>query len=135
MGILDVAQFAQTLVEAVRFPEQGQAREFPHPTSEETVSALQQADGGGEIGLISSVSQPFCATCTRARLSSEGSLYTCLFAAGGFDLRALLRGGQSDEDIGDAIRRAWKVRADRYSELRTAATVTLPKVEMSHIGG
>ena len=101
----------------------------------EVARRYRYSDGGGEIGLISSVSQPFCATCTRARLSSEGTLYTCLFAADGFDLRALLRGGQSDEDIADAIRRVWTVRADRYSELRTASTVALPKVEMSHIGG
>ncbi|MFI5266066.1 MAG: GTP 3',8-cyclase MoaA [Chloroflexota bacterium] len=101
----------------------------------EVASRYRYKDGGGEIGLISSVTRPFCATCTRARLSSEGKLYTCLFAAGGFDLRSMLRDGKSDEDIAAAIRTVWTVRTDRYSELRTAATGALPKVEMSHIGG
>ncbi|HLG71927.1 MAG TPA: GTP 3',8-cyclase MoaA [Chloroflexota bacterium] len=103
--------------------------------SGEVARRWRYKDGGGEIGLISSVTQPFCATCTRARLSSEGKLYTCLFAANGFDLRALLRGGASDEEITEAVRSVWTRRTDRYSELRTAETATLPKVEMSHIGG
>jgi cyclic pyranopterin phosphate synthase len=101
----------------------------------EVARRYRYKDGGGEIGLISSVTQPFCASCSRARLSSEGKLYTCLFAAEGFDLRALLREGKPDEDIAEAIRRVWTGRRDRYSELRTAATAALPKVEMSHIGG
>jgi GTP 3',8-cyclase len=101
----------------------------------EVASRYRYVDGGGEIGLISSVTQPFCASCTRARLSSEGKLYTCLFAAGAFDLRSMLRDGSSDEDLAAAIRKVWTARTDRYSELRTAATATLPKVEMSHIGG
>ncbi len=101
----------------------------------EVASRYRYKDGGGEIGLISSVTQPFCATCTRARLSSEGRLYTCLFAGGGFDLRGMLRGGKSDEEIAGAVGRVWTNRTDRYSELRTAATGALPKVEMSHIGG
>jgi GTP 3',8-cyclase len=101
----------------------------------EVASRYRYVDGGGEIGLISSVTQPFCASCTRARLSSEGKLYTCLFAAGGFDLRSMLRDGSSDEDVAAAIRKVWMARTDRYSDLRTAATATLPKVEMSHIGG
>ncbi len=101
----------------------------------EVARRYRYKDGGGEIGLISSVTQPFCASCTRARLSSEGKLYTCLFAAEGFDLRALLRAGKPDEDIAQTIRRVWTGRRDRYSELRTAATAALPKVEMSHIGG
>ncbi len=92
-------------------------------------------DGGGEIGVITSVTQPFCSTCTRARLSAEGSLYTCLFASKGFDLRALLRSGASDDDLADAIVALWSRRADRYSEIRSAATVNLPKIEMSYIGG
>jgi cyclic pyranopterin phosphate synthase len=103
--------------------------------SGEVARRFRYADGGGEIGLISSVTQPFCATCTRARLSSEGKLYTCLFASGGTDLRGLLRGGASDEEITEAIKRVWTTRSDRYSELRTAETALLPKVEMSHIGG
>ena len=92
-------------------------------------------DGGGEIGLIASVTQPFCGDCTRARLSADGKLYTCLFAVRGHDLRALLRGGASDEELSEAISTIWRVRDDRYSELRTAATADLPKVEMSYIGG
>jgi cyclic pyranopterin phosphate synthase len=92
-------------------------------------------DGGGEIGLISSVTQPFCGGCTRARLSSEGLLYTCLFGATGHDLRALLRSGQSDEEIASFLRTVWGRRGDRYSELRARQTKPLPKVEMSHIGG
>jgi cyclic pyranopterin phosphate synthase len=92
-------------------------------------------DGGGEIGVIASVTQPFCGDCTRARLSAEGKLYTCLFAVRGTDLRALLRSGASDEELLDAIGAVWGRRTDRYSELRTAQTADLPKVEMSYIGG
>ncbi|HVA24061.1 MAG TPA: GTP 3',8-cyclase MoaA [Chloroflexota bacterium] len=103
--------------------------------SGEVARRYRYQDGGGEIGLISSVTQPFCATCTRARLSSEGKLYTCLFAAAGFDLRGMLRDGKSDTEIATALRKVWTARVDRYSELRTAATASLPKVEMSHIGG
>jgi cyclic pyranopterin phosphate synthase len=92
-------------------------------------------DGTGEIGIVSSVSQPFCGDCTRIRLSPEGHLYTCLFAAAGFDLRKLVRSGASDDELAAAIRTVWRGREDRYSEIRSAATVGLPKVEMSHIGG
>jgi len=92
-------------------------------------------DGGGEIGVISSVTQAFCRDCTRVRLSTEGMVYTCLFATAGFDLRALVRGGAADEEIGAAIRRIWRARADRYSEVRTAKTAGLRKIEMSYIGG
>jgi cyclic pyranopterin phosphate synthase len=92
-------------------------------------------DGGGEIGVIASVTQPFCGDCTRARLSAEGKLYTCLFAVRGTDLRALVRGGASDAELLDAIGAVWGRRTDRYSELRTAETADLPKVEMSYIGG
>jgi cyclic pyranopterin phosphate synthase len=92
-------------------------------------------DGGGEIGIIASVTQPFCGGCTRARLSAEGKVYTCLFANTGFDLRALLRGGASDAEISQAIASLWRVREDRYSEIRSSDTVELPKVEMSYIGG
>ena len=101
----------------------------------EVASRWRYRDGGGEIGLISSVTQPFCASCTRARLSSEGKLYTCLFAANGFDLRTMLRSGASDADVSAAVEKLWTARTDRYSELRTAATAAIPKVEMSHIGG
>jgi cyclic pyranopterin phosphate synthase len=92
-------------------------------------------DGSGEIGVIASVTQPFCRDCTRARLSAEGRLYTCLFALKGHDLRALVRGGASDKEVREEIGRVWVGRTDRYSELRTAKTADLPKVEMSYIGG
>ena len=85
--------------------------------------------------MISSVTQAFCATCTRARLSTEGKLFTCLFAESGHDLRALLRGGRDDDDIAAAVGLIWRERADRYSEIRTAATAKTRKIEMSYIGG
>ena len=92
-------------------------------------------DGAGEIGVIASVTQPFCGDCTRARISAEGRLYTCLFAATGQDLRALVRSGADDAELGQAIGAVWNRRKDRYSELRTEGTASLPKVEMSYIGG
>ena len=92
-------------------------------------------DGAGEIGVIASVTQPFCATCTRARLSAEGKLYTCLFAVRGHDLRAVLRSGATDEELDAQIAAIWRRRTDRYSEIRSESTVGLPKVEMSYIGG
>jgi len=101
----------------------------------EVAQRWRYKDGSGEIGVISSVTQAFCGTCTRARLSTDGKLYTCLFATEGHDLRALLRGGFDDARIGNAIAAVWGVRADRYSEIRTANTLRIPKVEMSYIGG
>jgi cyclic pyranopterin phosphate synthase len=101
----------------------------------EVARRYRYLDGAGELGLIASVTQPFCQGCTRARLSAEGSLYTCLFGASGHDLRAPLRDGASDEELIAHIRDIWIHRTDRYSELRTAATARRPKVEMSHIGG
>jgi len=92
-------------------------------------------EGGGEIGVIASVTQPFCGDCTRARLSAEGQLYTCLFAVRGHDLRAALRGGAADDELYDEIGRIWSRRSDRYSEVRSENTADLPKVEMSYIGG
>jgi cyclic pyranopterin phosphate synthase len=92
-------------------------------------------DGKGEIGIIASVSQPFCGDCRRARLSPEGRLLTCLFAATGTDLRALLRSGAADAEIRAAIEGTWLRREDRYSEIRSEATRGWPRVEMSHIGG
>jgi cyclic pyranopterin phosphate synthase len=92
-------------------------------------------DGAGEIGVIASVTQPFCGGCSRARLSAEGRLHTCLFALKGHDLRAPLRLGATDEELTERIRGIWGKRTDRYSELRTAETSSLPKVEMSYIGG
>ncbi len=101
----------------------------------EVAERWSYADGGGEIGVIASVTQAFCRDCTRARLSTEGKLFTCLFADEGFDLRDLLRGGDSDEALRRAISAIWRQRADRYSEIRTASTARTPKVEMSYIGG
>ena len=101
----------------------------------EVAGRYRYKDGAGEIGVISSVTQPFCADCTRARLSADGSMYTCLFATEGRDLRALLRGGASDDEIRDAIASVWVARTDRYSELRSKNTAGLKKVEMSFIGG
>jgi GTP 3',8-cyclase len=101
----------------------------------EVAERYRYRDGGGEVGVIASVTRPFCGACTRARLSADGSLYTCLFATAGHDLRALLRAGASDEEIATAVGGIWRERTDRYSELRSAATRDLPKVEMSYIGG
>jgi GTP 3',8-cyclase len=85
--------------------------------------------------VIASVTQPFCGDCTRARISADGKLYTCLFAVRGHDLRAIVRSGVSDGELEDAIRAVWMRRTDRYSELRTGETSALRKVEMSYIGG
>lgn len=101
----------------------------------EVAERWRYRDGSGEIGFISSVSQAFCRDCTRARLSAEGQLYTCLFATAGTDLRGPLRAGASDEELAAIIARVWHARADRYSEVRTAETARLQKVEMSYIGG
>ena len=101
----------------------------------EVAARWRYRDGAGEIGVISSVTQAFCRDCNRIRLSTEGSLFTCLFASAGHDLKALLRGGGSDEAIRDRIAALWNGRSDRYSEIRTAETARLRKVEMSYIGG
>jgi cyclic pyranopterin phosphate synthase len=103
--------------------------------SGEVAERWRYAGGGGEIGVISSVTQAFCRDCTRARLSTEGKLYTCLFATQGFDFRALLRGGSDDERISDYLAAIWQQRGDRYSEIRSEQTAKLPKIEMSYIGG
>jgi len=101
----------------------------------EVARRYRYRDGGGEIGVIASVTQPFCGDCTRARLSAEGVLYTCLFATAGHSFRELVREGRSDEEISEFLCSVWTARTDRYSELRSAETGTRPKVEMSHIGG
>jgi cyclic pyranopterin phosphate synthase len=101
----------------------------------EVAGRWRYKDGSGEIGVIASVTQAFCRDCSRARLSAEGKLYTCLFAVNGHDLRELLRGGATDEQLSRVIAHIWGRRADRYSEIRSENTVSLPKVEMSHIGG
>jgi cyclic pyranopterin phosphate synthase len=106
----------------------------------ETAARWRYADGAGEVGMISSVTQAFCSDCSRIRLSTEGKLYTCLFATRGHDLRALLRDGRSDLEIQSSIAQLWSRRADRYSETRTINTDGLSrgagrKIEMSYIGG
>ncbi len=101
----------------------------------EVAERWRYADGSGEIGVISSVTQAFCSTCTRIRLSTEGKLFTCLFAEHGHDLRELLRGDADDNEIDRAIASAWLPRTDRYSEIRTANTARQRKIEMSYIGG
>jgi cyclic pyranopterin phosphate synthase len=101
----------------------------------EVAERWRYKDGAGEIGVISSVTQAFCASCNRLRLSTEGSLFTCLFAHQGHDLKALLRGGADDDALRDAIAAVWRAREDRYSEIRTAETAKSRKVEMSYIGG
>ena len=101
----------------------------------EVAERWRYRDGGGEIGVIASVTQAFCRDCTRVRLSTDGKIYTCLFATDGYDLRALLREGVGDAPIGNAIAAVWRQRADRYSEIRTGNTAPIPKIEMSYIGG
>ena len=118
--------------------------EFPIEPAEanyrgEVAKRWRYKDGKGEIGLIASVTQPFCGDCTRSRISAEGKLYTCLFAVRGHDLRALVRSGATDEQIAAKLAEIWRVRGDRYSELRAENTVDPAigkrKVEMSYIGG
>jgi cyclic pyranopterin phosphate synthase len=101
----------------------------------EVAERWRYLDGAGEIGVISSVTRAFCSSCNRMRLSTEGSLFTCLFAQSGHDLKALVRGGASDDEIRNQIAAVWQRRSDRYSEIRTAETAKLRKVEMSYIGG
>ena len=115
-------------------------REFPlEPVDAnyagEVAGRWRYRDGRGEIGVISSVTEAFCSSCTRARLSTDGHLYTCLFAQRGYDLKALVRGGADDAALALAVRAIWQRRDDRYSEIRTAATARERKVEMSFIGG
>ncbi len=116
-----------------------QLQEIAPNYSGETAGRWRYVDGAGEIGVIASVTQAFCRDCTRARLSTEGKLYTCLFAGSGHDLRALLRTNRSDEEISAAIGHLWQQRTDRYSELRAnqaiASSPAVRKIEMSYIGG
>jgi len=115
-----------------RWPIEPRDREYRGEVAERHV----YSDGAGEIGFISSVSQPFCGDCSRARISSDGSFYTCLFATQGTDLRAPLRAGASDEELYELVRGVWSGRRDRYSELRSSMGATdLHKVEMNYIGG
>ncbi len=101
----------------------------------EVATRWRYKDGAGEIGVITSISKPFCGDCSRARLSAEGVLYTCLFASGGIDFRAPLRAGATDRELAKMVTDIWEQRTDRYSETRSEATLDLPKVEMSYIGG
>ena len=101
----------------------------------EVANRWRYKDGGGEVGVIASVTQPFCGNCTRLRLSAKGELFTCLFGAIGHDLRAIIRTGASDEEIAEHVAAIWQLRQDRYSEERSSETASLPKVEMSYIGG
>ena len=112
---------------------------IPSTLKSETADRWRYKDGGGEVGVISSVTQSFCHECVRARLSTEGMLYTCLFASNGHDLRALMRNGKTDQEISAAVAHIWKLRNDRYSELRNVQLVGMDqpakKIEMSYIGG
>jgi cyclic pyranopterin phosphate synthase len=101
----------------------------------EVANRYRYQDGGGEIGIIASVTQPFCGDCTRARLTAKGQLFTCLFGVAGHDLRAPLRDGATDSQISELIAAVWRFRGDRYSEIRSFHTFSRPKVEMSYIGG
>jgi cyclic pyranopterin phosphate synthase len=116
------------------------AEEFPLEPVEsayrgEVAQRYRYRDGAGEIGVVASVTQPFCGDCTRMRLSADGKLFTCLFAVRGHDVRALLRRGATDAELDERLRAIWEGRTDRYSELRTEETRNLRKVEMSYIGG
>lgn len=115
-------------------------KKFPLKASDpnyegEVARRWEYLDGGGEIGVITSVTQPFCSTCTRARISAEGVLYTCLFASFGRDLRGPIREGATDAELSEIIGSTWSDRSDRYSEIRSTQTLPFPKVEMSYIGG
>ena len=114
-----------------RYPLESVGANYPG----EVARRWRYADGAGEIGVITSVTQPFCSTCTRARISADGRLYTCLFAAWGHDLRSLLRSGATDREIAELLREVWSKRDDNYSERRSTETAGLDKVEMSYIGG
>jgi cyclic pyranopterin phosphate synthase len=128
----DVVPAAEILERiAGEFPLEPLQPEYPG----EVATRYRFRDGAGEIGVIASVTRPFCGDCTRARLSADGRLYTCLFAVSGHDLRELVRSGASDDELRRRIEGVWTVRSDRYSELRSAATAGASKVEMSYIGG
>jgi cyclic pyranopterin phosphate synthase len=124
---------ADEIVERIgeRWPLEPAEAESPDATARR----FRYADGAGEIGVIASVTKPFCGACSRARISAEGRLFTCLFAARGHDLRAPLRSEATDEELAEMLRGVWSPRTDRYSELRTAETAAKSKVEMSYIGG
>jgi cyclic pyranopterin phosphate synthase len=130
---MDDVVTAREIVETIN-AEMPLAPADPNYTGE-VAERWRYRDGSGEIGVIASVTQAFCRDCTRARISTEGKLYTCLFANAGHDLRALLRSGASDAELEAAVRGIWARRTDRYSEIRTAQTIPMKKIEMSYIGG
>jgi cyclic pyranopterin phosphate synthase len=103
--------------------------------SGEVAERWKYRDGSGVFGVISSVTHAFCGTCSRARLSTDGQLFTCLFAQHGYDLKAMMRAGKSDDEIRGAVAAIWQGRDDHYSEIRTAETARARKIEMSYIGG
>jgi cyclic pyranopterin phosphate synthase len=116
------------------------AREWPIEPAQpnyfgEVAERWRYIDGAGEIGVITSVTQPFCGSCTRARLSSDGEIFTCLFASSGFDIRGSLRNGASDDELAEIVANIWRARTDRYSEIRSSETRDVKRVEMFHIGG
>jgi cyclic pyranopterin phosphate synthase len=131
--VVPAAQVIQLISE--QWPLEPVAPTYPG----EVARRWRYRDGAGEIGIIASVTQPFCRGCTRARLSADGKLYTCLFAAAGHDLRAMLRGGATEQELCNQVAKIWTRRDDRYSELRSQQTARKQavnrKVEMSHIGG
>jgi cyclic pyranopterin phosphate synthase len=131
---LDDVVPAMEVVERIgaEWPLEAEAPQYPGEVAER----WRYADGRGEIGVIASVTRPFCGACTRARISADGKLYTCLFSAVGHDLRGPLRAGQSDDELADLVAGVWGRRDDRYSEHRAAATEQrLPKIEMFALGG
>ena len=130
---LDEVVSARELVDTVTalWPAQPVASDYRG----EVADRWRYADGGGEFGIISSVTRPFCRDCTRARLSADGKLYTCLFAVAGRDVRAVLRDGSTDDQLLAFLADVWRARDDRYSELRAQSTSDLPKIEMFAIGG
>jgi cyclic pyranopterin phosphate synthase len=130
---LDEVVPSAELVEAIgaEFPIVAEPPNYPG----EVARRWRFSDGSGEIGFISSVSQPFCGGCSRARLSADGRLYTCLFAAGGTDLREPVRSAMADDQLRDLIAGVWRRRDDRYSEIRSRETLERERVEMSYIGG
>ena len=130
---LDDVVPAEEILESIRAESPLEALPPNYPG--EVARRFRHLDGGGEIGIIASVTQPFCQGCTRARLSADGRLYLCLFAAKGLDLRQPLRAGATDQELTEIIASAWRARSDRYSEIRSTQTTRLPKAEMSLLGG
>ncbi len=108
---------------------------LPEADPHAVAQVYRYGDGAGEVGVIASVTQPFCRHCTRMRLSTEGMLYTCLFATEGFDVKSLLRSSLPDEGLRERIRARWQQRTDQYSQLRFHSQRTLRPIEMSYIGG